>query len=81
VRSEDPAQIIQQILAGCHAPQQIQVEHNRAKAISLALQQSAEEDVILVAGKGHENYQIIGQTRLPYDEREFVKQLQQGKNL
>jgi UDP-N-acetylmuramoyl-L-alanyl-D-glutamate--2,6-diaminopimelate ligase len=38
-------------------------------------------DMILVAGKGHENYQIIGNKTLAYDERQFVALLQEGKTV
>jgi UDP-N-acetylmuramoyl-L-alanyl-D-glutamate--2,6-diaminopimelate ligase len=81
VRSEEPAQIIQDILLGCLESENILVEHSRTKAIQLAAAQCTEQDIILVAGKGHENYQIIGQLSQAYDERAFVRQFQQGKIL
>tara|TARA_R110000868_G_scaffold406031_1_gene686073 strand:- start:432 stop:1985 length:1554 start_codon:yes stop_codon:yes gene_type:complete len=81
VRSEQPAQIMQDILLGCLQSENILLEHSRTKAIQLAAEQCAEQDIILVAGKGHENYQIIGQQSQAYDERAFVRQFQQGKTL
>ena len=48
------------------------VEENRRKAIRLALQEGKKNDMILLAGKGHENYQIIGKEKLHLDEREEV---------
>ncbi|MFT4937356.1 MAG: UDP-N-acetylmuramoyl-L-alanyl-D-glutamate--2,6-diaminopimelate ligase [Paraglaciecola sp.] len=79
-RTEDPAQIAQQILAGCLRPEVIQVELDRRKAIKLAHEQAASNDIILIAGKGHEDYQIIGSQTVSYDERAFVKQQQKQRN-
>lgn len=81
VRSEDPKKIVEDILQGCLDTQQILVEHQRTKAIELAAQHCKEQDFILVAGKGHEDYQIIGQQSQAYDERAFVKQFQEGKKV
>ena len=74
-RSEDPNTIVADILAGCQHPDQIQVELNRKKAIHTLLQQATEQDLILLAGKGHEDYQIIGGERLDYNERETIAAL------
>jgi UDP-N-acetylmuramoyl-L-alanyl-D-glutamate--2,6-diaminopimelate ligase len=79
VRTENPKKIIEDILQGCTHRAEILVEHSRPKAIALATQQCTEHDIILVAGKGHEDYQIIGHQSQAYDERAFVKQFQQGK--
>ena len=49
------------------------MERNRGNAIRLAIREAAAGDVVLVAGKGHENYQQIGATRLPFDDREQVR--------
>lgn len=81
VRSEDPQAIVKDILQGCLEPERILIEHSRSKAIALAAERCSDQDIILVAGKGHETYQIIGQQSLPYDERAFVRQYQQGKTL
>ena len=81
VRSENPIDIIQDILSGCINPEQILVEHDRKTAIKNAASMAAAGDMILVAGKGHENYQIIGNQTLAYDERQFVALLQEGKIL
>ena len=74
VRFEDPAVIVQDILAGCAHPEKIRVEHDRRLAIQQAIEQASSEDVILLAGKGHENYQIIGDQYLPFSELEIVRQ-------
>ena len=81
VRSENPQTIIQDILSGCINPQQILVEHDRKTAIKAAAAKASAGDIILVAGKGHENYQIIGNKTLAYDERQFVALFQEGKTV
>ncbi len=79
VRSEDPRHIINNILAGCINPEQVLIEHDRKTAIRTAATMAVAGDMILVAGKGHENYQIIGNQTLAYDERQFVALFQEGK--
>lgn len=62
-RNEEPAEIINDILAGITPEVNFAVEPDRAKAIQLAIRQASSGDIVLIAGKGHENYQIIkGQT-------------------
>jgi UDP-N-acetylmuramoyl-L-alanyl-D-glutamate--2,6-diaminopimelate ligase len=78
-RTEDPAQIAQQILAGCLRPELIQTELDRRLAIKMAQEQAGSNDIILIAGKGHEDYQIIGTKTVSYDERAFVQQLQKQR--
>jgi UDP-N-acetylmuramoyl-L-alanyl-D-glutamate--2,6-diaminopimelate ligase len=68
-RSEDPRAIIAQILPG--APNAV-VEADRADAITLAVKGAAQQDVILVAGKGHEDYQEIGGQRLPFSDHKVA---------
>ena len=75
VRSESAESIIEDILAGCLYQEQIAVELSREQAIANALNKATSDDVILVAGKGHEQYQIEGETVLPYDERSYVASL------
>lgn len=70
-RSEDPHEIIAQIQAGMQHPAPVEID--RAKAISLAISQAAAEDVVLIAGKGHENYQEIAGQRLPFSDTLLVK--------
>lgn len=76
-RSENPMAIIDDILAGIgkgHNSKVI-VEENRTKAIEKALNIAKENDVILLAGKGHETYQILASGKIHYDEREIIKEL------
>ncbi len=74
-RSEDPQAIIQQILLGVDAEHQAKclVEPDRAKAISLAIAQAQKEDLVLLAGKGHETYQIFADRTLHFDDREVAE--------
>jgi UDP-N-acetylmuramoyl-L-alanyl-D-glutamate--2,6-diaminopimelate ligase len=74
-RSEDPQCIANDILSGCRDPQSILIELDRRQAIQRAVEQAKSGDIILVAGKGHEDYQIIGNETLAYDERLYVKNL------
>ena len=78
-RSEPPQNIIEDILSGCIQPENINIELDRKAAIKLALSNTSTGDLVLVAGKGHEDYQIIGEQTLPYNEREYVKNLLEGK--
>jgi UDP-N-acetylmuramoyl-L-alanyl-D-glutamate--2,6-diaminopimelate ligase len=52
---------------------------NRRDAIALALTEAAPEDLVLLAGKGHETYQIVGAKKHAFDELEIVRELLQGK--
>ena len=71
-RSEDPDAIILEITSGVPEEADCRVEADRRKAIAAAVAEARDGDVVLVAGKGHEQYQIIGDERLPFDEREAV---------
>ncbi|MOA56542.1 UDP-N-acetylmuramoyl-L-alanyl-D-glutamate--2,6-diaminopimelate ligase [compost metagenome] len=51
------------------------VIHGRAEAVTSAIMQAKEQDVVLVAGKGHEDYQLVGNRRLDYSDRTTVARL------
>lgn len=74
-RSEDPLAIIAQIKMGMQGAATLHIEPDRAAAIRLALSMAAAQDLILIAGKGHENYQIIGDQCLPFSDAETVQRL------
>lgn len=76
-RSEDPQQIISDILTGIQSinPQRIFVESDRGTAISMIKKIAGENDVVLVAGKGHEDYQILKDKTIHFDDREQVRAL------
>jgi UDP-N-acetylmuramoyl-L-alanyl-D-glutamate--2,6-diaminopimelate ligase len=67
-RSEDPQAITQAIAAGIKR-RSPRVIHDRAEAIGTALREAAPSDVVLIAGKGHEDYQIYGETRRSFSDR------------
>jgi UDP-N-acetylmuramoyl-L-alanyl-D-glutamate--2,6-diaminopimelate ligase len=71
-RSEDPASIRAAILAAC--PQALEIG-DRARAIETALNDLAAGDVLVVAGKGHEQGQIVGSTVLPFDDASVIRRL------
>lgn len=74
-RGEDPEAIVTDILAGLERPQAAQVERDRGRAIAAALALARPMDIVLVAGKGHEDYQEIGGVRHPFSDRRVVRQL------
>ncbi len=72
-RTEDPAKIVADILAGFPGPVLPLVEHDRAVAIRGALERSDAQDVVLVAGKGHEDYQIYGTVRRSFSDQAVIR--------
>lgn len=71
-RSEIPESIIDDILLGCQSKAKVKVIIDREQAVLWALSQAQPDDFVLLAGKGHEDYIIIGNKRMPYNEREVV---------
>ncbi len=74
-RSEAPEAIVADIVSGMRQPQGARVIHDRREAITAAVAQGGAGDMILVAGKGHEDYQIIGNERRHFSDREVVTEL------
>lgn len=72
-RSEDPQQIITDILTGFKSVNDVIVEADRGKAIELIRKIANKNDVVVVAGKGHEDYQILNDKTIHFDDREEVK--------
>ena len=74
-RSENPNQIISDIVAGLKSmnPDKVFVEPDRGKAIRLSKSISTEKDVIVLAGKGHEDYQILADKTIHFDDREEAR--------
>jgi UDP-N-acetylmuramoyl-L-alanyl-D-glutamate--2,6-diaminopimelate ligase len=70
-RFEDPEKIIDDVVAGMPAGSYAR-EADREKAIIEALRQARPGDTLLLAGKGHETYQVVGDEDLPFDERQIV---------
>ena len=67
-RGEKPEKICDDILAGIKVENDVQVILDRKKAITSAVQTLGEDEVLLIAGKGHEEIQIIGSERLPFSD-------------
>ena len=74
-RSEDPQQIITDILAGFKSTSNVIVEPDRELAIKEAYKIANANDVVLVAGKGHEDYQILANETIHFDDREKVREI------
>ena len=71
-RTESGDAIVDQILEGFQSRNTVTVERDRKAAIELAMSQASDGDFVVVAGKGHEDYQLIGQQRLPFSDSEVV---------
>jgi len=67
-RSENPQHITRAIVSGIRS-HAARVIHDRGEAIAAALKEASAEDVVLIAGKGHEDYQIYGETRRSFSDR------------
>jgi UDP-N-acetylmuramoyl-L-alanyl-D-glutamate--2,6-diaminopimelate ligase len=74
-RTESGDAIVAAILAGLTRPEHARVERDRARAIAAALVEAGSDDAVLIAGKGHEDYQIIGTQRRPFNDAEVVRAL------
>jgi UDP-N-acetylmuramoyl-L-alanyl-D-glutamate--2,6-diaminopimelate ligase len=73
-RSEDPMAILREIEAGIAGATNVRTIADRAEAIDAAIHDSGRGDVLLIAGKGHETYQILGSRTLPFDDREVARE-------
>ena len=73
-RTEDPERILDDIEAGMTAGRHERIE-DRRDAIARAIHASSDGDVVVLAGKGHETYQIRGTTKYPFDERVIVREI------
>lgn len=75
-RYEEPEKIIEDILSGMKkSKKSVYIHENRKKAIEYALKRAQNNDIIFLAGKGHETSQQIGDEKLPFDEREIVREI------
>ncbi len=77
-RTEDPELILSEIEAGMHKGTHTRIEDRRA-AIAHALNVAQDGDVVVLAGKGHETYQIRGTTSMPFDEAQIVRELREAR--
>ena len=74
-RSEDPAVIISQVRSGFDDDRNLRVEPNRRRAIALALDEAAPGDIVVIAGKGHETTQTVGDATVAFDDRAVAREL------
>jgi UDP-N-acetylmuramoyl-L-alanyl-D-glutamate--2,6-diaminopimelate ligase len=73
-RTEDPLKIISDIIVGLQKTSgKYVIEPDREKAIGLAMDEARAGDIVLLAGKGHENYQILADRTLEFDDREMAR--------
>lgn len=78
-RTEDPERIVSDIREGLANPKNSCVVHNRQAAIEYALTEAKSGDLVVIAGKGHEQEQIIGHERYPFSDRHVVQRFIQAK--
>jgi len=73
-RREPAERIVQDILRGFRSPDDVAVISDRAEAIAWAMSQAESGDCVLIAGKGHEEFQIVGSRQLASDDRQIARQ-------
>jgi len=74
-RNENPEAIVNDILGGIDLKDKVVVELDRKKAIKMAIDDQDENQVVVILGKGDESYQIIYDTKFPFDDREVVREI------
>ena len=74
-RSEEPMDIVNEIVEGMSNKNNYSIEIDRFRAIKKALKEAEKGDIVLVAGKGHETYQIFKDTTVPFDDREAIRKI------
>ena len=77
-RTEDPDTIIDDVVDGMEGAD-LRRKTDRREAIALALAEARPGDLVLLAGKGHESYQVVGREKLPFDEPGIVRDLLAGR--
>ncbi len=77
-RHEPPEAIIREILEGIGRREGVLVEQDRRRAILLAIHSAQPGDMVVIAGKGHESVQIVGDERIPFDDRAVAREILEG---
>jgi UDP-N-acetylmuramoyl-L-alanyl-D-glutamate--2,6-diaminopimelate ligase len=72
-RDEDPERILSDVTAGFDRPDRVATISDRGEAIAWALAAAKPNDCVLIAGRGHEPYQIFGRKRVEFDDRQFAR--------
>ncbi len=78
-RGEAPGDIVADLLTGMRNPESVEIIHDRKQAILSALGKAEAEDVVLIAGKGHETEQITAEGAYPHSDRDFVAAWMSGE--
>ena len=79
-RTEDPNLIIEDILKGLdETKENYKIVIDRKEAIKEAIQMAKKDDIVIIAGKGHENYQIIGKVKHHFDDKEIAQEFLNNK--
>ena len=79
-RNEDPDKIISDIIQGIGS-EIFCVEKDRRKAIRMAIESAGKDDIVLIAGKGHEHFQVIGSQYTPFNDQEVVTEILRSMKL
>ena len=79
-RSEEPQKIVNDILMGIKKREKITIEIDRFKAINESIKFAKKKDIVLIAGKGHEDYQILKDKVINFDDRKIAYKLLKEKN-
>jgi UDP-N-acetylmuramoyl-L-alanyl-D-glutamate--2,6-diaminopimelate ligase len=74
-RSEDPMTIIDAVRSGIPPTADVTVEPDRRAAITAALAMAGPGDLVMIAGKGHEDTQVVGDTVTPFDDRRVAREI------
>jgi len=80
-RNENSQDIVEQILSGFEQKEKVEVINDRKAAIEYAYMHAANDDVVLVAGKGHEQYQLVGTDKIPFSDRAEAFRLMAGNSI
>ena len=73
-RTEDPEKIINGIIKGAPSAGSYKTITDRREAIAYAIHRAKKNDLVLIAGKGHEDYQVLGMTKVHFDDREVARE-------
>ncbi|MFH1613606.1 MAG: UDP-N-acetylmuramoyl-L-alanyl-D-glutamate--2,6-diaminopimelate ligase [Planctomycetota bacterium] len=78
-RTEEAGGIIEDILRGFSSKDKVVVEADRARAIEIAIGGAGKDDIVLIAGKGHETYQIIGERKIHFSDKQVAAEVLAGR--
>ena len=79
-RSEEPQKIVNDILMGIEKRDKITIEIDRFRAINESIKFANKEDIVLIAGKGHEDYQILNDKVIDFDDRKIAYKFLEEKS-